>query len=136
MFYKECHKLSYKSILFGFFVFLFGFFVFLFGFSLLFFTLLFGVSYFVSVSYLGSVKENMEPFDKNLISIIKKNLKEIGELTLPLCRNDDSHTEDVARDINKLAHDTYELIWLAENSIKKEIDMKTLKEKGVPTLKL
>ena len=100
------------------------------------FTLLFGLFEFVSISYLESVKRSMEPFDTKIISIIKKNLKEIGELTLPLCRNDDSHTEDVARDINKLAHDTYELIWLAENSIKKEIDMKTLKEKGVPTLKL
>jgi len=73
----------------------------------------------------------MEPFDKKLISAIKKNLKKIGNLSLPLCRNDSSHTEDVARDINKLAHETYELIWLAENGSCKKIDMETLSEKGV-----
>ena len=75
--------------------------------------------------------KNMEPLDKNIISIIKKNLKEIGELSLPLCRDDDSNTEDVARNINKIAHDTYELIWLAENSYKKAINMKDLNEAGV-----
>ena len=72
----------------------------------------------------------MEPFDKNIISIIKKNLKEIGNLSLPLCGHSDSKTEDTARGINKIAHDTYELIWLAESSYK-NVNMETLSEEGV-----
>jgi hypothetical protein len=68
--------------------------------------------------------------------LVKKNLKQIGELSLPICRHDDSDTEDVARKINKLAHDTYELIWLVENSSKKEITMTDLKEKGVEVVNL
>ena len=75
----------------------------------------------------------METYDKNLISQVKKNLKEIGRLSLPLCRNDeDSKMEDVARSINKLAHETFELIWLAENYDKKTVTMQALEEQGVP----
>tara|TARA_Y100000310_G_C20389329_1_gene671999 strand:+ start:535 stop:780 length:246 start_codon:yes stop_codon:yes gene_type:complete len=75
----------------------------------------------------------MEPFDKNLISEVKKNLKKIGQLSLPLCRNEkDSSREDIARNINKLAHETYELLWLHENSNREGVIMDTLREKGVP----
>jgi hypothetical protein len=74
----------------------------------------------------------METYDKNLISLVKKNLKKIGELSLPLCRNDkDSEAEDVARNINKLAHETFELIWLAENQNLEAVTMQALKEEGV-----
>ena len=73
----------------------------------------------------------MEPYDKNLISLVKKNLKKIGSLSLPLCRDDRSDIEDVARNINKIAHESYELIWLAENSVKEKVDMESLKEQGV-----
>ena len=74
----------------------------------------------------------METYDKNLISEVKKKLKKIGTLSLPLCRNDNSETEDVARDINKLAHEAYELIWLIENAAQKSVSMESLKEDGVP----
>ena len=73
----------------------------------------------------------MEPYDKNLISLVKKNLKQIGSLSLPLCRDNEGGIEDAARNINKIAHESYELIWLAENSAEKEISMKSLNEKGV-----
>jgi hypothetical protein len=75
----------------------------------------------------------MEPFDKNIISIIKKNLKKIGKLSVPLCQNKDSNAEDIARAINKIAHDTYEVIWLEEHSYKEGVSMRELKEEGVPS---
>ena len=74
----------------------------------------------------------MEPFDKKVISSLKKSLKEIGKQSLNLCHHKNSQIEDTARDINKLAHDSYELIWLLENAARKIIDMDTLNEKGVP----
>ena len=74
----------------------------------------------------------MEPFDKKVISSLKKNLKEIGRQSIKLCHNNDSNTEDIARDINKLAHDGYELLWLRENAAAKAISMETLSEEGVP----
>ena len=74
----------------------------------------------------------MEPFDKKVVSSLKKSLKEIGRQSLNLCHHKDSSTEDIARDINKLAHDSYELLWLHENAANKAISMETLSEKGVP----
>ena len=77
----------------------------------------------------------MEPtIDSLVISELKKNLKEIGNLTVDLCgnRNPDPEVRGKAQAINKLAHQMYELVWLGENSHKKQMDMRTLSEKGVP----
>ena len=77
----------------------------------------------------------MEPtIDSIVIFELKKNLKEVGNLTVDLCenRNIDPEIRDKAQAINKLAHKMYELVWLEENSHKKQMDMGTLSEKGVP----
>jgi hypothetical protein len=76
----------------------------------------------------------MEPTINGIVvSEIKKNLKEIGNLTLDLCgsQNPNPETRTKAQEINKLAHEMYELIWLEENSHKQEVSMKSLKEAGV-----
>ncbi len=76
----------------------------------------------------------MEPtLDNIVISSLKKNLKEIGNLTVGLCgsSNPDIETRNKAQKINKLAHEMYELIWMEENSQKREVSMNSLKEFGV-----
>jgi hypothetical protein len=76
----------------------------------------------------------MEPTINGIvISELKKNLKEIGNITLSLCgsQNPNPDTRDKAQKINKLAHEMYELIWLEENSQKQEVTMNSLKEAGV-----
>ena len=76
----------------------------------------------------------MEPtINSIVISEIKKNLKEIGNLTLDLCgsQNPSPEARDKAQKINKLAHEMYELIWLEENSQKQEVTINSLKEAGV-----
>ena len=79
----------------------------------------------------------MEPtINSIVISELKKNLKEVGNLTVDLCGNGnpDPEIRDKAQAINKLAHQMYELVWLEENSHKKQMDMETLSEKGVPKM--
>ena len=76
----------------------------------------------------------MEPTINGIvISELKKNLKEIGNITLSLCGSQNSNLEarTKAQKINKLAHEMYELIWLEENSQKREITINSLKETGV-----
>ena len=76
----------------------------------------------------------MEPTINGIvISELKKNLKEIGNITLSLCgsQSPNPETRDKAQKINKLAHEMYELIWLEENSQKQEVTMNSLKEAGV-----
>lgn len=79
----------------------------------------------------------MEPTINGIvISELKKNLKEIGNITLSLCgsQNPNPDTRDKAQKINKLAHEMYELIWLEENSQKREVTINSLKETGVNRL--
>ena len=76
----------------------------------------------------------MEPTINGIvISELKKNLKEIGNITLSLCGSQNSNPEarTKAQKINKLAHEMYELIWLEENSQKREVTINSLKEAGV-----
>ena len=76
----------------------------------------------------------MEPTINGIvISELKKNLKEIGNITLSLCgsQNPNPEARDKAQKINKLAHEMYELIWLEENSQKREVTINSLKETGV-----
>ena len=76
----------------------------------------------------------MEPTINGIvISELKKNLKEIGNITLSLCGSQNSNLEarTKAQKINKLAHEMYELIWLEENSQKREVTINSLKETGV-----
>ena len=76
----------------------------------------------------------MEPTINGIvISELKKNLKEIGNITLSLSGSQNSNLEarTKAQKINKLAHEMYELIWLEENSLKEEVSMNSLKEAGV-----
>ena len=76
----------------------------------------------------------MEPTINGIvISELKKNLKEIGNITLSLCgsQNPNPEARTQAQKINKLAHEMYELIWLEENSQKREVTINSLKEAGV-----
>ena len=76
----------------------------------------------------------MEPTINGIvISELKKNLKEIGNITLSLCGSQNSNLEarTKAQKINKLDHEMYELIWLEENSQKREVTINSLKETGV-----
>lgn len=78
--------------------------------------------------------ENMEPtINSIVISEIKKNLKEIGNLTLDLCgsQNPNPETRDKAQKINKLAHQMYELILMEENSTRQELTMSCFEGDGV-----
>ena len=77
---------------------------------------------------------NMEPtINSIVISEIKKNLKEIGNLTLDLCgsQNSNPKTRDKAQKINKLAHQMYELVLMEENSRRKELTMPCFEGDGV-----
>ena len=68
----------------------------------------------------------MEPTINNIvISSLKENLKNIGDLTIDLCgsSNPDPDSRAKARKINKLAHDMYELVLMEENSKKAELDL-------------
>tara|TARA_R100000808_G_C2084755_1_gene107327 strand:- start:16 stop:183 length:168 start_codon:yes stop_codon:yes gene_type:complete len=41
------------------------------------------------------------------IKHLKKEMKKIGELTLPLCRNENTLTRETAIKVNSIAHECY-----------------------------
>jgi len=55
-----------------------------------------------------------------VIVVLKKSQDMIGKLSLALCYDDDEETAEVGQQINKLAHESFELLCRREDRVRSE----------------